>query len=97
MVDPLLSQYLSLRSDDFQEIAERLSRDFPDELEMCVLLAREGGSVTRTRADAIFSESAGSSVRHLTGYQILQVDPERAYIKISMLAEWLQKRYGKNA
>lgn len=97
MVDPLLSQYLSLRSDDFQEIAERLSRDFPDELEMCVLLAKEGGAVSRTRADAIFSASAGSSVRHLTGYQILQVDPERAYIKISMLSEWLQKRYGKNA
>ncbi|MEO8662183.1 MAG: cold shock domain-containing protein [Bryobacteraceae bacterium] len=97
MVDPLLSQYLSLRSDDFQEIAERLSRDFPDELGICVLLAQEGGTVTRARADVIFSESAGSSVRHLTGYQILQVDPERAYIKISMLSEWLQKRYGRNA
>ena len=97
MVDPLLSQYLSLRSDDFQEIAERLSRDFPDELAICVRLAQEGGSVTRSRADAIFSEAGGSSVRHLTGYQILQVDPKRAYIKISMLSQWLQKRYARNA
>jgi cold shock CspA family protein len=42
-VDSLLSQYLSLRSDDFQEIAERLGRDFPDELEICVQIAEEGG------------------------------------------------------
>ncbi|MGB7722724.1 MAG: cold shock domain-containing protein, partial [Bryobacteraceae bacterium] len=95
MMGPLIDRYLEIRSDDFQEIAERLSRDFPGKLEICIKLAQEGGSVDRTRADEIIR--AGSAVRHLMGYQILQVDQSRAFLKISMFSQWLQRRYGKNA
>lgn len=94
MLVPLIDRYLEIRSDDFQEIAERLSRDFPGELEICIKLAGEGGSVNRLRADEIIR--AGSAVRHLMGYQILQVDQSRAFLKISMFSQWLQRRYGKH-
>jgi hypothetical protein len=93
MLLPLIDRYLEIRSDDFQEIAERLSRDFPGELDICIKLAAEGGSVDRARANQIIR--AGSAVRHLTGYQILQVDKTRAFLKISMFSQWLQRRYGK--
>ncbi len=92
ILSPLFDRYLDIRSDDFQEIAERLSRDFPGELEICILLAREGGAVGRSRADEIIRK--GSAIRHLMGYQILQIDQTRAFLKISMFSQWLQRRYG---
>ena len=71
MLEPLIDRYLEIRSDDFEEIAERLARDFPGELEICIKLAIEGGSIDRVIADDIIQ--SGSAVRHLIGYQILQV------------------------
>ena len=95
MLEPLVDRYLEMRSDDFQEIAERLTRDFPGELEICVKLAVEGGSIDRVIANDLIH--SGSAVRHLVGYQILQVDQSRAFLKMSMFSRWLQRRYGKHA
>jgi cold shock CspA family protein len=94
MLQPLIAQYLSVRSNDFAEIVDRLERDFPDELAICVALARDGGAINTQNTKASFINSPGVSVRHLIGYQILQVEPTRAFIKISMLSQWLQLRYG---
>lgn len=95
MLEALVDRYLEIRSDDFQEIAERLTRDFPDELEICIKLAQEGGSIDRVSAEDLVQ--SGSAVRHLMGYQILQVDQSRAFLKMSMFSRWLRRRYGKHA
>lgn len=95
MLGSLIDRYLEVRSDDFQEIAERLDRDFPGELEICVKLAQAGGAVDRDVAESFIR--TGSAVRHLVGYQLLQIDRSRAFLKISMFSRWLQKRYKRHA
>jgi cold shock CspA family protein/tetratricopeptide (TPR) repeat protein len=91
MLGSLIDRYLEVRSDDFQEIAERLERDFPGELEICVRLAQAGGAINRIDADN--SIRTGSAVRHLIGYQLMQVDRSKTFLKISMFSQWLEKRY----
>jgi tetratricopeptide (TPR) repeat protein len=90
IVASLLERYLDQRSTDFSEIIERLKRDYPHELAVCIALARAGGSLPIHQV----REMAGpaGSMRHLTGYQIISTTPTTASLSMKLLTMWLQKR-----
>lgn len=98
MVVELANQYLAVKSSDFNEIIARLERDYPAELKVCIDLANAGGSMP---VGKIYSRRSapmhGSAIRHLTGYQIVKIKNQQAYLTIDLLSRWLQRRFGFNA
>jgi cold shock CspA family protein len=90
MVTALLESYLDQRSTDFSEIIERLKRDYPHELAVCLALAKAGGSLPIHQV----REMAGpaGSMRHLTGYQIVRTTSTTASLSMKLLTMWLLKR-----
>ena len=66
MVRAALDDYLDLRADkDFNEIFERLSRDYPEERDVCLELARHEGLVP---IDSL------TEIRVWEGYAVIQQD-----------------------
>jgi cold shock CspA family protein len=98
MIEGLLDEYLDTRSGDFQEIVERLDRDFPDELTICVFLAEAGGRLPIESVRGLLGDRLSATIKHLTGYQIVAVDRDYIFISIDLLNRWLQRRYkGKDS
>jgi hypothetical protein len=93
MIEHLLDEYMDARSGDFQEIVERLDRDFPDELAICVFLAEAGGRLAIDSIRDLLGDRLSATIKHLTGYQIVAVDGDQLFISIDLLNRWLQKRY----
>ena len=93
IIDQLLEEYLDARSGAFQEIVERLDRDFPDELAICMFLAEAGGQMPIEEVRGLIGDKLGSTIKHLTGYQIVAVDRDSISISIDLLNRWLQRRY----
>jgi cold shock CspA family protein len=96
MVQELADRYLDLRSSDFEEIMERLVRDFPAEFQVCVDLARAGGRLPLDSVRSADSTGRGATLKHLRGYQIADVRGPDLVLTIQLLTEWLQRRYGAN-
>lgn len=94
MVADLVEHYLTIKSSDFEEIIARLERDYPNELSICVELAKDGGSLpVAAIGSAQIAHAANMSIRHLIGYQIVKVKDGKAFLTIDLLTRWLQKRY----
>lgn len=93
MIETAVDDYLDARSGDFQEIAERLDRDFPDELAVCIFLAEFGGRLPLDSVRTLLGGKLSSTIKHLTGYQIVAAKDETLYISIDLLNRWLQRRY----
>lgn len=89
-VKSLIDNYLDERTADFSEIIERLKRDYPEELEVCIALAKAGGSLPIAHVRQMAGPAA--SIRHLTGYQIIHTTPNTASLSMDFLRMWLQKR-----
>lgn len=92
-VEGLTDQYIDFRSGDFQEIMERLARDFPSEFDVCVELARRGGRIPLAALRQIPASGSGSAIRHLLGYQIVSIDEPDAVLTVDLLRRWLRDRY----
>ncbi|WDM62740.1 ATP-binding protein [Stenotrophomonas forensis] len=90
IVNSLSEGYLEFSGKDFQEITERFSRDYPDELEACVKIAH---SPTPISISEITTKGGNSSIniRHLIGYQIIEVKEGRAAMSIELMRLWLEK------
>ena len=93
MVESLRDRYLDERASDFEEIVERLKRDFPDELRICIELAAADGRLPISHLRQRTSSNPGSPIRHLSGYQIVVTTATHAYLTIDLLVRWLKKRY----
>lgn len=92
MVKSLVDTYLTNKGSDFQEIIERLRRDFPDEAQLCVRLAHAGGSLPLSELRGRGTEIAlSTSILHLTGYQLVAVKDNRAYLTVELFSRWLRK------
>lgn len=85
LIESIISHYLDVRSSDFQEIIDRLKRDFPEEQTVCIALARAGGSLPIEAVRNLTVGHLGSTLRHLTGYQLLAIDDQRAFLTINLL------------
>jgi cold shock CspA family protein len=68
----------------FDEILERLRRDFPDELELLVTIARNG-DVGWNDVFQKLSQRAGPVINHLIGYQVIRAKADRYSIAIELL------------
>jgi cold shock CspA family protein len=93
MIEQLVDEYLDVRSGDFQEIVERLDRDFPDELTICIFLAEAGGRLPVESVRSLLGDRLSAAIKHLTGYQIVAMKRDELFISIDLLNRWLQRRY----
>lgn len=93
MIESLTERYLESAGKDFQEVLDRFSRDYPDELEACVAIVKAGGTLSIKE----LVTSAGDSrvnLRHLLGYQIVKLMGDNAVISIELLSRWLLQGRG---
>ncbi|MBN1345361.1 MAG: cold shock domain-containing protein [Phycisphaerae bacterium] len=90
-IKPLVEEYLEFGGKDFREILDRLARDYPQERDVCVSIARAGGH-------APLSDISGGeklqavSLRHLVGYQIARVECDTISLTMDLFTRWLGKR-----
>ena len=89
LVEELVDLYLENASKDFQEIVDRFSRDYPEELEACLTIANSDG----TLALAALTDRRGRkvSLRHLLGYQVVQLEGESVSLTMELMQRWLQR------
>ncbi|RLB37841.1 MAG: hypothetical protein DRH12_13770 [Deltaproteobacteria bacterium] len=69
----------------FNEIKERLQRDYPDEWEVLEAIA-SGFSVSEIKQ---LVPTYSRALRHLEGYQLIELTEDRPKFKISLLEKWL--------
>lgn len=90
----LESTYMDERgAKDVAEILERLQRDYPAELDVCVRLAVAGGSMPTSQLREQLKGSGGSTLRHLTGYQIAKIENESVHLTMGLMSRWLRSKY----
>lgn len=82
--------YLEAHGSDFQEIMARISRDFPDERDLCELLAAEEGAALVSLLRELLGRE-DLSLRHLEGYQLIRVNGDRIELTMALFKEWLKK------
>lgn len=93
MVDDVVERYIDLVGEkDFNEIFQRLSRDYPEERDACVLLAKSGGSLTMDQLSKNLKKSR-LSLRHLEGYQVITIRDQQVSLSMELLKRWLQRGY----
>lgn len=94
MIDQLIDAYLEIAGRDFNEIVERFSRDYPDELAVCLAIAKgnetEVNQLTKSRPNTL-------SLRHLVGYQIISISDNKAALTMKLMQRWLQGVGADNA
>jgi cold shock CspA family protein len=93
IIESQADDYIDVRSSDFQEIIERLARDFPSELGVCVQLARSKDGVPVQDIRNHSTADGGSAIRHLLGYQVVSIKAGRAVLTVELLRRWLRQRY----
>ena len=84
-----INQYLEVASKDFQEIVDRFSRDYPQELSACVAVAKAGGSIGL----GLLAEKGGDnlSLKHLLGYQLVEVRDDQVSLTMDFMRLWLMR------
>jgi cold shock CspA family protein len=82
--------YLEAHSRDFQEIIARINRDFPEELDLCELLAAEERPVPMKQIREILGRD-DLSLRHLEGYQLIQINGDEIELSMDLFRRWLKK------
>ncbi|MCP5524513.1 MAG: hypothetical protein H7A46_23535 [Verrucomicrobiales bacterium] len=92
-VKAAVDDYLDLRGDkDFNEIFERISRDYPDERDICLELARQDAPMSI--AGLTDSRKGVRPVlRHLIGYQLAQTDASAVTLSMELMRRWLRRSY----
>jgi hypothetical protein len=89
-VKDLIDPYLEFAGKDFQEIIDRFSRDYSVEKEVCIAIAKAGG---RMKMKQITDRVAPGelSIRHLVGYQIVQLIEGDVKFAMALMTKWLQR------
>lgn len=89
MIENLTARYLEVAGKDFQEVLDRFSRDYPDELDACIAIVEAGG--TLPIKDFVSRGGSRVNLRHLLGYQIVRLVDDNAIISIELLSRWLKQ------
>jgi hypothetical protein len=89
MVETAQEEFLIKEEALFKDIVFRLTRDFPDELEILKWVAR-GGDISELK---LLITTWNTSIKHLEGYQLIERDRNSAAIriKIQLFEEWLKR------
>ena len=78
-VESVVEGYLEqVGAKDFREIMERLGRDYPQERDVCVELAKNAGE-TPTRG----------KLKHLVGYQLVEMRGNQAVLTMELFRKWI--------
>ena len=86
MVSDLVDSYVDLKGNkDFNEIFQRLNRDYPEERDLCLELAKADRPLP-------FSSIQKDRVRHLLGYQLVRLEGATVALSMDFLKRWLNKR-----
>jgi cold shock CspA family protein len=93
MVDGLSEQYLEVASRDFSEIVERIARDYREELDACVSIARAREGLTLM--ELTNGGKRDVSIRHLLGYQIVSISGDSVFLTMELLKTWLDRGEGR--
>ncbi len=86
-INVLVEAYLEIAGRDFGEIVERFSRDYPEELDVCLAIAQ--GEDTRLE-NLTGRKPKTLSLRHLVGYQIVAITDNRASLTMELMRRWLE-------
>ncbi|MFS2218220.1 hypothetical protein ACCD08_27245 [Telluria sp. Tellsp104] len=92
MVKLVIDQYVPFCDKDMQEIFDRLSRDYPAERDFCVKLASTSNLRVSSRDAA--EEVSGTGLRHLIGYQLIEISNDYVQFTMELLRFWLQRKIG---
>ena len=87
LVNDAVKDYLHFAGKDFREILDRLSRDYPEERDLCVSLATSEAGLP------LQSIREGDTVRHLVGYQIAEVVNGELILTMDLMRHWLRREY----
>jgi len=97
-VKSLEDSYMEERgSKDLGEILDRLERDYPDELGICIDLAMAGGELPLETVRQKLRSEGGSTLRHLTGYQIARIYEPLVGLTMGLMSRWLQRKYSNGS
>jgi hypothetical protein len=88
LIEDLVDLYMENASKDFQEIVDRFSRDYPEELEACLRIANNG---TVGLAELTDRGRKKVSLRHLLGYQVVRLQGESVSLTMELMERWLQR------
>ena len=92
-IESFVDEYLRLESNGFQEIADRLARDYPKELDLCVDLAES--EVPVPLSELVGDAASGQHIKHLRGYQLASVsDDGRVSLTMKLFRTWLLRWLG---
>jgi len=86
MVAGLVEQYLEYAGRDFQEIMDRFSRDYPEERDACIAIVQNGGTILLSELTKASNKKI--NLRHLLGYQIIQMDGDKVCFVKALLAQY---------
>jgi hypothetical protein len=92
-VEKGIQEYIFSEAKVFQEIIERLDRDFPTEKEILAVLARTEGPVPFQVLRAQHDITDEDALRHLVGYQLVERLGDTYQIKIGLLRRWLKEKW----
>lgn len=93
MVRESVEKYILFCDKDMQEIFERLSRDYPEERDFCVTLATSANN-KRVSAEIAAGILSGTALRHLVGYQLIELQGDHVRFTMDLLRLWLSRRIG---
>jgi hypothetical protein len=88
-VEELVDLYLETASQDFQEIVDRFSRDYPEELQACLTIADSDGTILLSALTDRGRQKV--SLRHLLGYQVVRLEGESVSLTMELMQKWLQR------
>ncbi len=92
-INSIIPQYIPFCDKDMREIFDRLGRDYPTELELCISLAKNFEtpqiSLSNTQVDI-----SATSLRHLIGYQLIEPSGATLQFTMELLRVWLNNKIG---
>lgn len=88
-VDQSIQEFLFHDASTFQEILDRLERDFPEEKKL--LLSIASGVTTEAELSKASTSVIQENLRHLVGYQLVERHEMSYRIKMGLLLKWLRK------
>ena len=78
-VEGVVERYLEqVGAKDFREIMERLGRDYPQERDVCVELARDPSAAP-----------ARGRLKHLVGYQLVEMRGDQVTLTMDLFRKWI--------
>lgn len=90
IIENIINPYLEVAGRDFSEIIQRFSRDYPEELEVCLAVAKEGGTIQLSQLNSASQQPV--SMQHLVGYQIVSLVDNTVTLTMELLCRWLNSK-----